>query len=514
MAVGRDARPEAAAETFLWEHAAKHRAAAPAVPSAPPRPAHYRHRAATPVAVPAQPEISCKPAAGSGAALAAERRRASPSPRVCPAQAAAEAARTPGGPCQAERTPQSGMVPRVPAGAPRGARPPSRGTRLSAARACQAAPKVPSAQPRSSDRAPSPRVSADLEGSEIPRGSVSSAQEPTPCTPAKDKATPERPLAGPPTSQDRPVATPCQSPTKQLPPQPTGPDRGLEFAEKWLRLSRIALLELTKLPPASAIVGRPFERMPYCATQVNDTPRLVDMGEANPIDGEDTHAPLREGQEEATKRWKSMAFPQPDFNGCEDNEAETPATLEREEDYAIETESEYRAMQAWARILVRVFNVTIGGPPPPQMEETPYGLLEAEQATMREARKEEVEALRRLAQDEDSNVREATQRHPEGTEEDEEAAPLESSPAPQADNPMRNGCAHICLGELMEESVSWVDVDSEDDCCSPKEADKLAAMQAAEEEVEVELPRGMKDVYRQQNAPGIVAGMQKCLSFF
>merc|ERR1719263_466675 len=100
-----------------------------------------------------------------------------------------------------------------------------------------------------------------------------------------------------------------------------------------------------------------------------------------------------------------------------------------------------------------------------------------------------------------------------GPDESPEAC-SELPPEACPDGPPRGGCAHICLGELMEESVSWFDADSEDDQCSPKEADKMRALEeeaAAAEAEPAELPRGLKDVYRQQNAPGIVAGMQKCL---
>jgi hypothetical protein len=68
----------------------------------------------------------------------------------------------------------------------------------------------------------------------------------------------------------------------------------------------------------------------------------------------------------------------------------------------------------------------------------------------------------------------------------------------------------------MEQSITWFDADSEDDQNSPKQVD---VMQAMEEEEggdgggEAEMPRGMAAVMRQQNAPGIVPGMRKMLSF-
>lgn len=75
------------------------------------------------------------------------------------------------------------------------------------------------------------------------------------------------------------------------------------------------------------------------------------------------------------------------------------------------------------------------------------------------------------------------------------------------------GHAHICLGDIMEESISWLEVDSEDDCHTPKAADTMPPMEQEEEEQEEVVPSHLKNIYRQQNAPGIVAGMNKCLSF-
>jgi hypothetical protein len=74
---------------------------------------------------------------------------------------------------------------------------------------------------------------------------------------------------------------------------------------------------------------------------------------------------------------------------------------------------------------------------------------------------------------------------------------------------------HVCLGDLMEESISWIDVDSEDDQTSPKQSDLMqaAAMQEEQEQVQEPMPRGFEAIARQQRAPGIVAGMCKCLSF-
>merc|ERR1712066_1033197 len=79
----------------------------------------------------------------------------------------------------------------------------------------------------------------------------------------------------------------------------------------------------------------------------------------------------------------------------------------------------------------------------------------------------------------------------------------------------RTSRTHVCLGDLMEESISWIDVDSEDDQTSPKQSDLMqaAAMQEEQEQVEEPMPRGYEAIARQQRAPGIVVGMCKCLSF-
>lgn len=68
------------------------------------------------------------------------------------------------------------------------------------------------------------------------------------------------------------------------------------------------------------------------------------------------------------------------------------------------------------------------------------------------------------------------------------------------------------LGDMLEQSVTWVEPDSEeDDVHSPKQSD-----QPAPEDPEAsaeDLHPAMKAIQRQQKAPGIVVGMPKCLSF-
>lgn len=120
---------------------------------------------------------------------------------------------------------------------------------------------------------------------------------------------------------------------------------------------------------------------------------------------------------------------------------------------------EERAMQGWMRVVLRVLSVTMAGAGPPAECEPP-------------------------------------------------AAPCPPYPLREG-----QGHAHICLGELMEESVTWIEVPWEDDVNSPKQCDQVQAMEEEEEGAATEVPAAMKDIYRQQKAPGIVAGMQKCLSF-
>jgi hypothetical protein len=95
-------------------------------------------------------------------------------------------------------------------------------------------------------------------------------------------------------------------------------------------------------------------------------------------------------------------------------------------------------------------------------------------------------------------------------EEDASASVLEDSTCLPKERPL-----HVCLGDLMDESVSWLDVDSEDDQNSPKQVDLLQAYnEAMEEELDEQpMPRGFEAIARQQKAPGIVEGMRKCLSF-
>merc|ERR1712167_219384 len=87
-------------------------------------------------------------------------------------------------------------------------------------------------------------------------------------------------------------------------------------------------------------------------------------------------------------------------------------------------------------------------------------------------------------------------------------------PMPRCFSPkFRNG--HPCLGDMMEESITWMDVDSEDDQHSPKQSDQHQNVPedhggAGEGDGCVHL--AMQAIVCQQRAPGIVVGMPKCLS--
>merc|ERR1719158_311924 len=166
-----------------------------------------------------------------------------------------------------------------------------------------------------------------------------------------------------------------------------------------------------------------------------------------------------------------MAFPQEVSEAADYPEGENGDETGEEGQYLEEqigTPSEARAMQAWLRILSRVLCVTMTAPRPPDEYEEHEAPEPGEVAQMSEP----CEVVRTA-----------------------------------------KGHAQICLGDLMEESVTWIEVDSEDDCNSPKQADLVQVEEEPEEQEEQPVPAALKDIYRQQNAGGVVAGMQKCLSF-
>jgi len=68
----------------------------------------------------------------------------------------------------------------------------------------------------------------------------------------------------------------------------------------------------------------------------------------------------------------------------------------------------------------------------------------------------------------------------------------------------------VCLSYLLEQSVTWIEPESdEDDFHSPK----ASLQKPPDEEDEEEAHPAMKAIARQQRAPGIVEGLPKCLSF-
>lgn len=258
---------------------------------------------------------------------------------------------------------------------------------------------------------------------------------------------------------DRPVATPTNS-KRSCPISPGAPPlqaRGVYVAEMWLRLARIALLELTKIPPPNRILhlGPPRE-----------APRESPAGHCDSKDCDGSHH--EPGAQHEPSTWMNMAFPdKTQFSITDDHGApESGDVLEQ----PLDTTPVEPAMQAWMRIISRVLNVTSA------VAETPVGVGPP-------------------------------------------VEPLSPSPSRSAEPskmigyPPGPGHANICLGDIMEESVTWIEVDYEDDVNSPKAIDHQQVCVVQEEDAEEVVPSGLKDVYRQQNAPGIVAGMQKCLSF-
>lgn len=240
-----------------------------------------------------------------------------------------------------------------------------------------------------------------------------------------------------PSRDDRPVATPTNSTRPcHINVCSAAPDRSCLFAEAWLRLARIAMLELPKrCPPHRLLFQPPANIVPgeqECSAQQTSSPQHLD----------------------ANSKWTDMAFPK------DDGPATTMITSVLDEDDDDNDEPMYpqfaeRAMAGWSRILMRV--MSIAGAEPPAGPRPPVGLV----PMLREGQ----------------------------------------------------GHAHICLGDIMEESISWMEVDSEDDCHTPKQ-EMMPAMEQEEEEEEAQpVPSHLKNIYRQQNAPGIVAGMNKCLSF-
>lgn len=81
-----------------------------------------------------------------------------------------------------------------------------------------------------------------------------------------------------------------------------------------------------------------------------------------------------------------------------------------------------------------------------------------------------------------SRVLNVTAARPDGIAPDHDADAADTEEVDDAadNSPPRDRPRHICLGDMMEESLSWVDLDSEDDCTSPKQQElmEMMAMQA------------------------------------
>jgi len=411
---------------------------------------------------------SSKPAAGSAAAVVAERRRPSVDssderrrPSVEKFPVSARAHRSP--------NPQPGRGP--PVARPRAAslrstpehtapqcppRPPSPSKRQ-AAQVVAGAPRQPVPPPRSSSRASSPRVrplSARREAN-VQQCKTEAATAPDVDTKRMDVAEAraqhlqEHLVTKSPVvllRNDRPVATPC-SPSKASARSPVGDvlnssveivneavrattaSEDVRVADLWLRLSRIALLELPHRE--RCVNGRPLEQG-SCRSRESFAPSRIE-GES----AARTSATCPDQRQSSTG------------NGA--------SALE-------EDRREATVLQAWHRILSRVIVVTDA-----RLEDPPV----------------------------DAEI-------------DSACVPDDGTCLP------RERPAHVCLGDMLEESVSWLDVDSEEDRNSPKQADLLQAYnEAMEEEMAEErcMPRGFEAIARQQKAPGIVEGMCKCLSF-
>merc|ERR1712046_532148 len=197
---------------------------------------------------------------------------------------------------------------------------------------------------------------------------------------------------------DRPVATPTNS-TRQChlgAATPSVPSRGADVAAMWLRLARIALLELTKLPPPHRLLRFPDPKLD-CGEQEGNSPQ--NKSESN--------------------KWMNMAFPNEMPGEQVEADGMPLATASRGSDSQISILAD-PVLAAWKKLLTRVLNVTMAGrgSEPPERLELPT--------------------------------------EPESAEECEVSRP-------------RRGHALICLGDLMEESISWIEVDSEDDVNSPKQ---------------------------------------------
>lgn len=207
--------------------------------------------------------------------------------------------------------------------------------------------------------------------------------------------------------------------------------------------------------------------------------------------------------------WRSLAFPGGISGPLDDLSNNGPCCAE-----------------AWlrlARLVLLEDNVLMSIPKPPQVcamsrhEPTDVGALEtkvnsscSDNSTQAKTTEESVDAWARMVSRVLilSSVGDPEENLEDSVEETPEEAPEDRFPPKY-----RNG--HLCLGAMMQESVTWIEVDPEDDYNSPKHSDQIAneIPEADEHENDGRVPPHMRDISRQQKAGGIVEGMPKCLSF-
>jgi len=252
-------------------------------------------------------------------------------------------------------------------------------------------------------------------------GSASSSLVPLlPCiqTPQSRPATPSK---SKPFCPGQSCSDPGEGSTGSLLAVARGVSNRHEFAEMWLRMSRLVLLELGQL--------RPSRGRASCTTNEKSNDRPDDSNEEPHKSSE---LSLQKEQISDQIMGDSDAAGGPDMM----------------------TTEALKSIQAWKRMLTRIMAVTMTGPEPSA-----------------------------FCGDVDPNY----------------------------------GDGHLCLGDMMQESITWVECDSEDEDFTPKASMQLNNMGQEEEhqasELDGFLAQGMKVIAMQQKAPGVLAGMPKCLSF-
>eukprot|EP00929_Paragymnodinium_shiwhaense_P002088 TRINITY_DN10228_c0_g1_i9.p1 TRINITY_DN10228_c0_g1~~TRINITY_DN10228_c0_g1_i9.p1 ORF type:complete len:725 (-),score=131.06 TRINITY_DN10228_c0_g1_i9:220-2394(-) len=279
-------------------------------------------------------------------------------------------------------------------------------------------------------------------------------------------------------------AVPHAAAPQQAAAQPLGqPARDAKpehrIAEMWLRLSRIVLLELSgprpEPPPPMAMLGQPQGRPWAPASPASGAAAEAAAEEAaEQVALAAARAAAKESDDDPDGKWQSMAFPEQHFgiHGAAACDEETRFPLS-EETVSSPTGSDETGVErvtsaeiAWVRFVTRIMRVTAGGPEPVAMPPDPDAEEEAQHA-------------------EDLHVRFPPR--------------------------FRNG--HPCLGDMMEESISWIEVDSDDDVHSPKQSVQHMPDCEDDEGEPCEVHPAMRAIAVQQKAPGIIEGMPKFLSF-